>query len=582
MARYNRPALPRTQVVAGSAFPAKGTASQQATTLNSEGRTAWKLDEKTELFLGATSAFAGQDTFYEKGAKRDERLIALVRKLAVDDWAWTYDFLVWLRSEGNMRTAPIMLAVEAVRARIAAKEFGSVGSRVPEPGSGHVAMTSRRLIAAVLQRADEPGELMAYCENVYGRPTPKAIKRGVADAVERLYNERSFLRYNSESRALGFGSVIELAQMRRIPGWQGDLFRYAIDVQHGNAKEIPESLTAIRARRTLSQLSPVARHALARENNPDVIQAMAGSWEWLHSWLGDGYKTGVVVDNFGVQPPLTKKEQWELAVPHMGIFALVRNLRNLDEAGFKTGDPVVTRICERLASAEQIGRSRMLPFRFFTAYLELKSLTWGAALEQAANHSLSNIPELPGRTLVLVDTSGSMDRKLSAKSEMTYVKAATLFGTALAIANPDGTDLYGFADGQFKAEASRGHSLLRCAEDFAKQIGLVGHGTAMEAAVRATYDKHDRVIILSDMEAFPDGTNNRWPYINHYVPGGAIGDVAAAVPAKIPVYGFNLSAGKTTPLGKGNRHSLGGLTDHSFKLINQLEKTGRGSWPWES
>jgi hypothetical protein len=579
MARYNIQKPPRTQVQGGSAYPAKGTSSQQATAVNGEGRTAWLMDEKTGLYLGATSAFAGQDTFYEKGAERDERLIALAHKLAVEDFAWTYDFLVWLRSEGNMRTAPIMLAVEVVRARIAAREYGAAGSRVPEPGSGQVAMTNRRLIDAVLQRADEPGEMLAYCENIHGRPTPKAIKRGAADAVARLYNERNFLRYNSETKALGFGAVIELAQMDRIPGWQGDLFRYAIDMQHGNAKEIPDSLTALRARDAVNKMTPQERHNTARRElaapgSTVLTSAMAGQWEWLHSALGD---------TKGVKGALTKKEQWELVAPQMGIGAVVKNLRNLDEAGFRTGDPVVTRFCERLGNEQQIARSRMFPFRFFTAYLMLNSVTWSAALEQAANHSLASIPDLPGRTLVLVDTSDSMNSKVSKDSVMTYMKAAALFGTALKIKSPDRVDLWGFADGQFRADAGHGYSLLRCAEDFTKQSGIVGHGTAMEAAIRATYDKHDRVIILSDMQAFPDeSTLSGWPYRNYYAPGGAIGDVAAAVPVKVPVYGFHLAAGKTTPLGKGNRHSLGGLSDASFKQIGQLEKLGVGSWPWQS
>jgi hypothetical protein len=567
MARFNTTPAKRNQVQGGSAFPARGTSSQQTTTVNNEGRTAWKLDEKTELYLGATSAFAGQDTFYEKGAKRDERLIALVRHLAVEDWVWTTDFLVWLRSEGNMRTMPIMLAVEAVRARLAsgACGHGYAGTRVVPPGSNQVSVSNRKLIDLVLQRADEPGEMLAYCENVHGRMTPIAIRRGIGDAAVRLYNERNVLRYNSDSRALSFGSVIELAQPPQTHGWQSDLFGYLIKAQHNNVEAIPESLRAIRARDAANKMPVAQRHAYAQLalRNPDhaLHTAIAGQWEWAHSWLGD---------TTGVAKPLTKKEKWELVAGQLGIFAALRNLRNLDEAGFKTGDKIVTDICARLASEQQIRRSRILPFRFFTAFQQLKSVTWSAALEQAANLSLSNIPELPGRTLVLVDTSGSMESKLSEKSVMSYAEAGALFGTALKIKNPELVNLWGFASGQFEAKADRGHSLLRCAEDFSTQVGAVGHGTEMAAAVRATYDKHDRVIIISDMQAFPTGRSY-----------GAR-DVADAVPQHIPVYGFNLAASGTTPLGSGNRHSLGGLQDSTFNQILQLEKMGRGSWPWES
>lgn len=559
MARFNVPNAPRNQVTGGSAFPAAGTASQQTVTVNHEGRTVWTLDEKTDLFFRATSAFAGQDTFYEKAAKRDEKLIELVRGIAVADWSWTSQFLVWLRSSGNMRTAPIMLAVEAVRARLDAKAVPAAGE-----------MSHRALIAAVLQRADEPGEMLAYVENVLGRNrNAKPIKRGIGDAAMRLYTERNFLRYNSESRAIGFGGVAEMVQMPQTTGWKADLVRYAIGVQHKREQDIPGDLTAITARAYLNKMAPDGRHVFAKraiaggEETAMLTDAMAGQWEWFMSWLGDakGAKT------------VSKKEKWGFAARHMGIMAIVRNLRNFDEAGITMSDPVASEICARLMNPEQIAKSRMFPFRFFTAYLQLKSVTWLAALEQALQHSLQNIPEMPGKTLVLVDTSDSMNSGLSAKSQMSYVKAAALFGCALKIKNPDGVNLWGWADGQFEArDVTTGHSVLRCAEDFASKTGLVGHGTNMAGAVSATYDKHDRVIIISDMQAFQSGSRYGWGYV---------GDVASAAPAHIPVYGFNLASSSTTPIGQGNRHSLGGMTDSTFKSIPQMEKVGKGMWPWE-
>jgi hypothetical protein len=67
----------------------------------------------------------------------------------------------------------------------------------------------------------------------------------------------------------------------------------------------------------------------------------------------------------------------------------------------------------------------------------------------------ANIPELPGRTLILIDTSASMGQPLSRKSTMTMVQAAALFGLATGIRNRDRADLYGFADGQFRVETVR-------------------------------------------------------------------------------------------------------------------------------
>lgn len=63
----------------------------------------------------------------------------------------------------------------------------------------------------------------------------------------------------------------------------------------------------------------------------------------------------------------------------------------------------------------------------------------------------------------------------------------------------------------------------------------------------------------------------------------AVGDVSASVPARIPVYGFNLVGYRHSamPAGHGNRHELGGLTDATFSLIPNIEAGLASRWPWE-
>jgi hypothetical protein len=102
--------------------------------------------------------------------------------------------LPWLRDEGNMRTAPVVLAAEAIKARLGAGLAGG----------------NRQLVGSVLRRGDEPGEMMAYWTSTYGRAVPQPVKRGIADAVARLYDERAFLRYDSTARGFRFGDVIDL------------------------------------------------------------------------------------------------------------------------------------------------------------------------------------------------------------------------------------------------------------------------------------------------------------------------------------------------------------------------------------
>src|SRR5687767_15135051 len=87
-----------------------------ATGLTGNNAPGFARDATSELFLLAVSNFVGQNTFYEDANKRDGRFVGLIHAVAAQDPAWLARFLVWLRSEANMRTAAIVGAVEFCRA----------------------------------------------------------------------------------------------------------------------------------------------------------------------------------------------------------------------------------------------------------------------------------------------------------------------------------------------------------------------------------------------------------------------------------------------------------------------------------
>ncbi|GGM62034.1 RNA-binding protein [Thermopolyspora flexuosa] len=498
-----------------------------------EGAPGYARDAKSELFLLAVSNMVGEDTFYERAHHRDARFRDLVHQVAVEDVEWLAGFLPWLRTEANMRSAPIVAALEAVAARLALGLHGG----------------NRRLVASVLQRADEPGEALAYWTANHGRAVPKPVKRGIADAVRRLYNERSLLKYDGDTRAFRFADVIELTHPAPAPDkpWQGDLFAHALDRRHERDKPIPRSLRVLRERAELMAL-PVAerRAALA---DVDRLARAGITWEALAGWL---------------QGPLDA-EAWCAVIPSMGYMALLRNLRNFDQAGVP--DEVAERVAAKLADPGEVARSRQLPFRFLTAYRNAPSLRWGHALDRALRLATGNIPAFGGRTLVLVDTSASMScGAVSARSSVRPVEAAALFGVALA-ARGANVDLYGFADDVFEHGVVRGGSVLKQVDEFCRRIGEVGHGTRIADALRRTYRGHDRVVVFTDMQTMTG---------HHGL------EVTDAVPAHVPLYGFNLVGYKHAmmPTGARNRHEIGGFSDATFRLIPLLEAGENARWPW--
>jgi len=491
-----------------------------------EGAPGYARDARSELFLLAVTSFVAEDTFYEAAADRDDRLRALVAKVAVDDGDWTLRFVRWLRTGAHLRSVALVVAAEAVRTRLAAGIAGG----------------NRALVDAALDRADEPGEFLAYWAARYGRSYPKPVKRGVADGAVRLYSERSLVKYDGRARGFRFADVLELSHPRPRDARQGELFRHAIDRRHDREDAVPGELAVLRERQRLLAI-PVDQRRTVLAGGVVDLRAAAMTWEQVAGWL---------------QGPLDASA-WEALIPTMGYMALLRNLRNFDEAG--VCDEVAAKVAATLTDPDEVARSRQLPLRFLAAYRAAPSLRWAWPLEQALQLSLGNVPSLAGRTLVLVDRSGSMFTRLSQRSTVTRADAAAVFGAALAV-RAERADLVEFGTSSRAVRLRPGDSVLKVSERM-RNLG----GTDTADAVRRRFRDHDRVVIITDEQAWA---------------GWRGAEPTKAIPARVPVYTFNLAGYRYGhgPSGGPNRHTFGGLTDQAFAAIPLLEAGRDQRWPF--
>ncbi|MEV7091460.1 TROVE domain-containing protein [Amycolatopsis sp. NPDC051045] len=527
MSKFNTARAPAaTSPVRGEATPS---------TVTYEGGAGYARDAKSALFLLAVSNLVGEHTFYESADARDTRYAELIHRSTSDDPQWTARFLRWLRTDANLRTASLVGAAEFAKAR---RDAGLDG-------------VSRQVVADVLQRADEPGELLAYWTSVHGRAVPKPVKRGVADAAAKLYDERSFVKWDSAARAFRFADVLELTHPAKRDDAQGELFRHILDERHHRGNAVPDCLATLRMRRELLSWDAGRRRELfSRPGAAGVLRVAGMTWESVAGWL---------------QGPLDARV-WEALIPSMGYMALLRNLRNFDEAG--VSDAVAQRVAERLADPAQVAKSRQLPMRFLAAHRAAPSLRWAWALEQAIAHALANVPVLGGRTLILVDTSASMNDRFSKDGSLMRWDAAAVFGLALGRRCAK-ADVVSFSDGYWSRKSTqvfkltRGGSLLSDVERWKSGGFFIGGGTDTAGAVKKHFAKHDRVVILTDEQA-------------------AYGDVGQALPAHVPLYTWNLAgylAGHA-PSGRAQRHTFGGLTDQAFRMIPLLERGKNADWPF--
>lgn len=503
-----------------------------------EGAPAYSLDAKGALFTLAVVNMVGENnSFYESAGDRDARYESLIRQVASEDPEWLKGFFGWLRRDAFMRSASTVGVLVAAKVMVESKITGS-----------------RQMVASALARADEPGEALAYWLSTYGKKIPKPVKRGIADAAAALYNEYSSMKYDSSSNAVRFGDVLDLTHPVPKDNVQDALFKYLLDSRHNReGLEVPEALSMIQARKAIR---------VETQDRPEVLLdferlAAAGmTWEDALS------QAGKRVD---------KAQLWEAIVKSgkLGYMAALRNLRNMDEAG--VSDEVAEIVARKISDPAEVAKSMQFPYRFLNAYRNAPSTRWAHALTKALDLSLSNLPAFKGRTLVLVDHSGSMagSRVGGEKSTLSSMYAAALFGVALTLKG-EAVDLYGFSDHADRWTVRKGGSVLPEVDRLTKK--LVAHGTETALALQQSYGKHDRVLIFTDMQTFGDGVRNS------YYGRPAVGNT---VPENVPIYAFDLGGHGRANFALGEyRHQLASLNDSSFRMIPLLEKGSSSGWPW--
>jgi hypothetical protein len=243
----------------------------------------------------------------------------------------------------------------------------------------------------------------------------------------------------------------------------------------------------------------------------------------------------------------------------MGYMATLRNLRNFDQAGIRK--PARDAVNAKLSDPEQVAKSLQFPYRFFTAFNNTDSVNYASSLEEAANLSVGNIPEFEGRTLVLIDVSGSMSWSSvgGERSKALCSDVAALFGTAVAGRNVGRVDLVMYATTSAELPVKKGASLLRAVEEIKRHSGSCGGGTNTWDAIKKHFNGHDRIIVLTDEQSHDRGKN----------PGAFMHFVNLA--------GYQVS---TAPKDS-KTFAYGGFTDAMFSTMPLLERGVSQKWPWE-
>lgn len=222
----------------------------------------------------------------------------------------------------------------------------------------------------------------------------------------------------------------------------------------------------------------------------------------------------------------------------LGALALLRNLRGMSEAGVLT-DVIRDGI-------EKMKTEFVLPYRFISAAKHAPQFE--PELEAAMFRCLEGSENLPGKTLLYIDVSGSMTAKVSGKSEITRIEAGC--GLAMLLRELCETlDVYTFAYEIKQVPARRGFALRDAI------MSQFGGGTHLGKSLsQKEYGLgYDRLIVISD-EQSQDAVGN--PKTNGYM--------------------LNV-AGYQNGVGYGSWINISGWSEQCVKFISEYERTFQDS-----
>lgn len=383
--------------------------AKQPTERNFMGEMAFKMEDKEELISTVMTTFL-QGEYYEKEATKIARIQELLKKV---DPLFAAKLAIYTRNEGNLRSVTHFVAAEIAK-YVSGTDWG------------------KRFYNRIVVRPDDMSEIVSAYAHINGMSQkdiskiPNAMKGGFKTALERL-DAYQLDKYKMKNREV---SLIDLIRLFHPKGNQKNAEAFKRLVNGESLEGLYETKILEKEMTKAGQLTKNATEDEKKEAKHEAISEILGN------------------------------------VKGMPIMNLIRNLRNI----ILYAPDKVEDACAQLRIKDKILKSRLLPFRFATAYAEVEKMIWGKsntdtaiafesdkakdeltkaqfdslkrsvldALEDAIQYSVENIPELEGNVAILVDHSGSCrgdaggSSAVSAFSQTSTAMIGNLFGSMMA------------------------------------------------------------------------------------------------------------------------------------------------------
>lgn len=358
----------------------------------------------------------------------------------------------------------------------------------------------------VVVRVDDMTEIMSYYllhkTSKENPKFPNSLKKGFAKAFDK-FDAYQLAKYSGKNKDLKLVDVVNI--VHPVPT---DRNKTALELLVKGDLKNTETWEA-----KLSQAGQVA------ENEEDLSQLKSDAWTDL----------------------ITSRK--------IGYFALLRNLRNI----LNQAPNAVPAACELLVDERMISKSRVLPFRFATAYEEISKMGSSkgvrevlVAISSAMDISCKNIPIFED-TLFVVDVSGSMSGRPS--------EIASLFAAMFAKSN--NCDVMTFANNSTYVNYNPNDSVMTIRDSFR----FSGGGTNFKSIFKTANKEYKHIILASDMQGWVGLTS----------PSREFNEYKNNFNCKPHVFSLDLAGHGTLQLPESQVYCLAGFSDKVFQIMDLLK-----------
>lgn len=452
---------PKSELVEAIAIPKPDTKNRQ-------GHAAYSLDKWLRL-LTMLNTLKLENQFYRSENETMRELKTLVDECAKEDTYLVAQCIVYSRCVGEGMRSINHLAASYLAPHCAgqewAKRFYGLWDKKTKSGG-------------TVFRPDDMAEIIACFSAMNKTKVTNSMKKGFASAIESL-DSYSLLKYKNPMI-----DVINLVHPR---------------------PEKSSATVEVNGER-ISVIDAIMKGLSVSADTWEVAQSDAGQE------VAKAVKEGKI-DKDEAEKILkeAKAENWDalLTEGKLGILAALRNIRNILKSNAKS--TTVDSLCKLLSNGEAIRKGKIMPYQMDLAhevtiseFSDSDSRKVAQALLKGFELAVPNLAEiLPGRTLVMVDFSGSMGTPMTDGSRSgkryrsTCMDKAALI--AATIAKGTNADVIRFGSSAEYVNWNANSDVFSIAKNMRRDMG----GTSLSSAWREAQNsgrKYDRVFILSDNE----------------------------------------------------------------------------------